>query len=145
MATAPFRFETPDDLPPVGTAVALGLAILATAKERRWVDLPQGLEGLNVELSDEQREILERHEPKLAFVRGTIRSTDGREGRSAVTIALCDECGRWMLAGSGSLPRNCPLTVGCDGKLAKVKQAKRVEVPKKPRKKETSDDGDQAP
>jgi len=40
-----------------------------------------------------------------------------------VTVAVCDNCGRWMLS-TGAVPRRCRLTTGCPGVTVKAVPAK---------------------
>lgn len=83
----------------IAESVREAIAIMRRSGARRWSDVP-----------DEDKELHEEH-PALDLLR--IR------GRTVVTVAVCDTCGRWMVA-SSPLPKKCLLTLRCPGKPLRI-------------------------
>lgn len=76
--------------------VSKALLLMRQAGARRWRDLPS---------EDRSRLGIDGH-PALELLRC--------EKRKTTTIAICDRCGRWMVA-YRPLPKKCLLTLRCSG------------------------------
>ena len=118
----------PLDAPDSVRAVSLGLALLKAARVETWEDLVDAmraddqaasrLDGIDLTRAD--LELLDAHLGLL----GLIRVVPGTRGTGyTVTVAICDQCGRWMLT-TCAVPRRCRLTIGCAGAMVKVIPAK---------------------
>lgn len=75
-----------------------------------------------VDLDTDQAELLRRHADLLTVIRA--RTRDGSWTGPNVTVAVCPECGRWMLLTGGSAPASCSLSLDCPGKPAKASVAR---------------------
>ena len=118
----------PVDAPQPVRAVSLGLALLKAARVETWDDLVAALRGDDqaaarldgIDLSRADLVLLDAHLGLL----GLIRVVPGTRGSGyTVTVAICDQCGRWMLS-TGAVPRRCRLTSECPGAMVKAAPAK---------------------
>ena len=109
-------------------AVSLGLALLRAARVETWGDLVDALRADDqaaarldgIDLTRADLELLDAHLGLL----GLIRVIPGSRGSGyTVTVAVCDQCGRWMLS-TGAVPRRCRLTMGCAGAMVKAAPAR---------------------
>ena len=113
--------------------VSIGLALLKAARVETWegpVDsLRAGdqaasrLDGIDLTCAD--LELLDTHLDLL----GLIRVNPGRRGRGyTVTVAICDQCGRWTLS-AGTGPRQAHLRLRGDngeGDTGQAPEARRA-------------------
>lgn len=110
-------------------AVSIACALLVYFKVRTWGEIPVGLHSdkqLPVYITPEQMDLMIQHERLFAFLRGTIRAQGDKPSAPAITLAYCDQCLRFVLAGRGGFDKKgCMLTHGCQGSMVKVSAAKR--------------------
>jgi len=120
---------TPEGLPEVGQAAALGLAVMRFAHVERWDQLGTILPG-GLRLDDEQREILERNSGILALLRAPVKIDRTRQQTPTVTLEVCLECERWIVAASRSSPagHSCRANVGCQGRTRRATPAAKLDV-----------------
>ena len=117
-ALAPYRLRTSPAAPPMARAASIALGVLRAAGVTRWAELGDVLPAA-VELLDEEYRLLVDHVEILSFLRLATRLPDGTRTQ-AVTVAVCPECGEWVLASSGPAPSRCEMTRGCAGKPVKA-------------------------
>jgi len=120
---------TPPDLPEVGQAAALGLTVLRFAHLERWEQLGQVLPA-GLRLDDRQREILERHAGILGLLRAPVKIGRTRQQTPTVTVEVCLDCGRWIVAASKASPagHSCRVTIGCPGPSKRATPAAKVDA-----------------
>jgi len=120
---------TPEGLPEVGQAAALGLAVMRFAHVERWDQLGSVLPA-GLRLDDEQREILERNSGILGLLRAPVRIDRTRQQTPTVTLEVCSECERWIVAASKSSPagHSCRVSVGCQGQTKRATPAGKRDV-----------------
>ena len=109
-------------------AVSIGLALLKAARVQSWNELVDTLRTDNpsaarldgIDLTRDNLALLDAHLGLL----GLIRVVPGTRGNGhTVTVAVCDQCGQWLLS-AGAVPRRCRLTLGCQGAMIKAVPAR---------------------
>lgn len=113
-------------LPPAQQAVSLAAAILRTARATRWADL-DGVVPARVALYPGQLGLLREHLRVISYLTSTGVRSDGSKSLTS-SLAYCSHCRRWLLV-AGNAPKNCPLTLGCQGTMFKVPAAPRADLP----------------
>ncbi len=106
------------DGPPVAQAVSIALAVMRAARVRSWSDmdaLPP-----DIAISSDESTLLSQHADVLACLRLT------EKWASAASVAVCPDCGRWILAGRTPIGQRCRMTAGCTGKPHKVAPARKA-------------------
>lgn len=114
----PYRLKTNQAAPPAARAASIALGLMRAAKVTRWADLGDVLPAA-VELADDEHRLLVEHVEVLSFLRLAARLEDGTKAPT-VTVAVCPECGEWVLVSSGPAPSRCEMTRGCAGKPVKA-------------------------
>ena len=115
---APYRLKTNLAAPPTARAASVALGLLRAAGVTRWADMGDVLPA-TVEISDEEHRLLVDHVEILSFLRLAARLPDGTR-TATVTVAVCPDCGEWVLVSSGPGPSRCEMTRGCTGKPVKA-------------------------
>jgi hypothetical protein len=86
----------------------------------RWSELDGEL-PLGLDLTDDQLALIHEHEAVLAYIQtasrstsrsGDTESTTGSPGKTVI-VAVCPDCGRWMLVAGGTPPPHCSLNIAC--------------------------------
>ena len=115
---APYRLKTNPAVPPMARAASIALGLMRAAGVTRWAEMGDVLPAA-VELRDEEYRLLVDHIEILSFLRLAARLEDGTRSPT-VTVAVCPECGEWVLISSGPAPNRCEMTRGCAGKPVKA-------------------------
>lgn len=106
--------------------VSLGMGILTNAKVHRWADLNAVLPE-HVRVTDEQLDLLHAVEPLLALVGVAVRKDGVSE--KGIKLAVCADCGRWLLMSGGATPKRCTMTIDCGGAPVTIKPATAADQP----------------
>lgn len=113
------------DAPELAQAAGLLLALLKASKASSLAELAVRYRDgtLPVQLDAEQMHLLNTHRGPLRDVR--IEALDGVT--VTTTLAACDTCGEhFYIAGTGGIPRNCTIRLGCTGTPVKARIARKA-------------------
>lgn len=125
--TKVWALEVDPRLPAPAQAASLALVILAKTKTSSWDELESGLltgdEATRsamelIDLTEDQYQVLVSHPLAVRLVSPAppVRS-----------VAICGECDEFF-ALAGNPPSGCAMTMGCEGKPAKVRAAAATKV-----------------
>lgn len=99
--------------PEPAQAAQIAVLTMKAVGVKRWEELlARPLEEVRskVVLDQEQQSLLEKYARVLGFLKTS----------PPTTLAACTGCGRYGLAGSGTVGSRCGFTRGCDGKVVKA-------------------------
>lgn len=99
--------------PAVVQAVQIALIAMKTAKVSTWEQFlarPDADLRKMITLTQEQQGLLEDHRHLLPYLKVT----------PLVSVAACNTCGRYALAGSAAVPQKCSYTLRCPGTVVKA-------------------------
>lgn len=115
---APYRLRINPTAPPMAWAASIALGLMRAAGVTRWAEMGEVLPAA-VELADDEYRLLVDHVEILSFLRLAVRRPDGTRTQT-VTVAVCPDCGEWVLVAGGAGPSRCEMTTGCTGKPVKA-------------------------
>lgn len=130
MAAKPSRFAPPEPgMPDLAAAAALALGVMTSTKLTSWGQVGSVVPD-QVTLTDEQVDLLNTHRHLFGPLRPTTRAVGGVPGVPGLTLAVCDQCGRWLVqVVSAAVPSACLLTRGCAGTVWRATPAKKLSEP----------------
>lgn len=114
----PYRLKTNPAAPAMARAASVALGLMRAAGVTRWADIGDVLPAA-VALSVEEHRLLVDHVEILSFLRLAARLPDGTRTQT-VTVAVCPDCGEWVLVAGGAGPSRCEMSMGCTGKPVKA-------------------------
>lgn len=102
-----------DTLPPIGQAFHVAILAMKAAKVPNWAQFDlEAEQGTSFALTEQQQQWLETLREHGLATKLSITPL--------ITVAVCQECGKYVYASSKAVSKACRLTLSCPGPVRKV-------------------------